>query len=263
MDVLKWKLLTKFNPKVIPINIEKLISKKAVFVVNHSGGKDSQAMFIFLKRNIPSKQLIIIHADLPGADWPGTIEHIQNTTDGYYLEVVRARKTFFEMVERRGMWPSLEYRQCTSDLKRDQIDKAIRRYLKEKGLFQVVSCIGIRAEESSKRAKNKPFKVSSRNSKAGWKWYEWLPIHDWPVAKVFSEINSAGQTPHWAYNKGMTRLSCCFCIGASVNDLIISAKINRDLYKKYCSLERKINHALIMPCKTGKKFLPETTGINC
>jgi 3'-phosphoadenosine 5'-phosphosulfate sulfotransferase (PAPS reductase)/FAD synthetase len=46
---------------------------------------------------------------------------------GLDLTVVRNRKrTYLEMVEQRGMFPSPQYRQCTSDLKRGPIEKFIR-----------------------------------------------------------------------------------------------------------------------------------------
>ena len=52
-----------------PKEIKALIARKALFIVNHSGGKDSQAMTIKLRRLVPAEQLLVIHADLPGVDW--------------------------------------------------------------------------------------------------------------------------------------------------------------------------------------------------
>lgn len=46
---------------------------------------------------------------------------------GVELTVVRnPKRTYLEMVEHRGMFPSAQYRQCTSDLKRGPIEKYIR-----------------------------------------------------------------------------------------------------------------------------------------
>ena len=30
---------------------------------------------------IPHDQIRVVHADLPGADWPGTLDHVKRTTD--------------------------------------------------------------------------------------------------------------------------------------------------------------------------------------
>lgn len=239
-------------------DIKQLIGEDAVFVANHSGGKDSQAMFLFLKEFIPNHNLIVIHAELPEVDWNGTVDHIRNTTAGISFEVVRANKTFFDMVRHRGMWPSPQYRQCTSDLKRGPIEKAIRRFLKKSGSSIVVNCMGIRAEESSKRARANVFKLNKRNSRAGRRWYDWLPIHGWTRDQVLSKIKESGERPHWAYSKGMTRLSCCFCIMASRADLRTSSRINRQLFEKYCSMERQIDHTFVMPGdRSERKFLTE------
>lgn len=51
----------------------------------------------------------------------GVQDHIGANTE-HEVNVVRANKTFLGMVENRGMWPSAAHRQCSSDLKRGQID---------------------------------------------------------------------------------------------------------------------------------------------
>ena len=108
-----------------------LVERGALFVVNHSGGKDSQAMLIELLRYVPREQLLIVHAELPGVEWEGTQEHILATSSGLPMIVAKAVRTFFDMVEARGRFPSASQRQCTSDLKRGPIQREVRRYLKD------------------------------------------------------------------------------------------------------------------------------------
>lgn len=224
--------------------LQDLIKRGAIFYVSHSGGKDSQCMFDVISQMVPSSQIVVIHAHLPGVEWPGTREHIADTINGCdYLEV-KAVKTFFEMVNHRGMWPAPKYRQCTSDLKRGPIQKAIRRDLKARGKKLAVSCLGLRAQESPFRAKATVLKEHKKLSKAGREVYEYLPIHDYLVEKVFDTIGKAGQKPHYAYAEGMERLSCCFCIMASKNDLTVSARCNPELYKKYVLKEEELNFTL-------------------
>lgn len=239
----------------------EMVKRGATFFVNHSGGKDSQAMYLHLRRVIPKEQLVVIHSHLPEVDWPGCVEHIKDTIDVPYLET-RARLTFFEMVRRRGLWPSPQYRSCTSQLKTGPLEKLIRQHVKQTGNPLVVSCVGIRAEESSQRAKATAWKYSEKNSKAGREWYDWLPIHEWGVERVFATIKQHDQEPHWAYQQGMTRLSCCFCIMSSKGDLQTAARLRPELYKQYVDLEREIDHTFVMPTKTrGRLFLPELTGV--
>lgn len=237
--------------------IKELIDRKALFVVNHSGGKDSQAMFLMLKGMIPKEQLLIVHADLPGADWPGVMDQIKRYADG--VEVLRAVavKTFEEMVERRGKFPMNGACQGTSDLKRGPLEREIRRWVKRTGHSGlIVNCMGMRAQESAKRAKKAAFTFNKRNSIGGREWYDWQPIHSWTEAEVRKAISEAGQELHYAYQLGMRRLSCMFCVNACAQDLTIAAQANPEAYARFCALEKKINFTL----KDGKS-LPQMTGI--
>jgi len=248
----------------ITSEIENLIDRGALFVVNHSGGKDSQIMHIGLTQVIPKNQLVAIHAELPGVDWPGIIEHINSTRRGVPLITCKAIKTFMDMVRHRQMWPSPKNRQCTSDLKRGPIEKTIRHEIKRRGHSGlIVNCVGIRAQESASRKKADPWKFSARNSRAGREWYEWLPIHHYLEEDVFNGIFEANEKPHWAYLSGMSRLSCCFCIMASKRDLAVAARLAPALYAEYVQMERTIDQTMMMPTKKGRVFLEEYTGIKC
>jgi 3'-phosphoadenosine 5'-phosphosulfate sulfotransferase (PAPS reductase)/FAD synthetase len=241
-----------------------LVGQGALFVINHSGGKDSQAMTAVLRAMIPDEQLLVIHASLGEVEWPGVIDHIKATTEGLPLIVCKnENKTFLEMVERRGMFPSPQQRQCTSDLKRDPINREIRRYLRDNPRFggRVVNCMGLRAEESSNRAKATPIKLSPRHSKAGRTWWDWLPIHKMTLDEVWETIEDAGQKPHFAYSLGMTRLSCIFCIMASDGDLTIAAKHNPQMFARYSDLEQRLGRTMMMPRKGIPRTLAEITGL--
>lgn len=243
---------------MIPSEIQALIERGALFVINHSGGKDSQAMFHYVRQFVPAAQIMVIHAELPGVEWDGVLDHVRASTRGFDVVTCRARRTLLEMIEQRGMFPSPSHRQCTSDLKRDPINKVIR----STGRKLIVNCMGLRAEESSSRKKQAPFKFNTRNSKAGREWYDWLPIHQWTVDQVFGQIAAVGEKPHWAYAAGMSRLSCCFCIMSSKKDLTTAARLNPVLYRKYVELERSTGQVMLMPSKTkGRLSLEQVTGI--
>ena len=251
----------------IPDYIKAEIEAGALFVVNHSGGKDSQAMAIKLKEILPPEQVLAVHAILPEVDWEGIPEHIEGTLpDGWELIYCQAGKTFFEMVERRyekdnnrPCFPSPAIRQCTSDLKRGPIDKAVRHWLKAHPEHnkRVVHCVGIRAEESSARAKAPVWKRIDRESKAGREVFHWHPIAEMLIDEVFETIKNANEKPHWAYEAGMSRLSCAFCIMGSKADLATAARLKPDLYQRYVDLEKKTGFTMMM----SKLTLEEVTGI--
>jgi len=238
--------------------IKALIKRGAVFYINSSAGKDSQAMFHYVHRHVPAEQIRVIHAHLAKVEWGGVIEHIHATTLGVPVIVCQSRRDLLQMIKERGMFPSPKFRQCTSDLKRGPIEKAIRQ--SEHKL--IVNCMGMRAEESAKRAKQKVFKFNKRNSRAGREWYDWLPIHEWKKKEVFDMISEVGQKPHWAYEAGMSRLSCVFCIMANKEDLTTAARLNPELYRTYVELEQSTGQVMMMPSKKyGRLSLVDITGV--
>lgn len=222
-----------------------LARRGAVFYVSHSGGKDSQAMYAAVCAMVPADQIVVMHADLGEVEWPGVQDHIRSNT-AHQVNVVQAVKTFFEMVERRHesrpdapCWPSPSTRQCTSDLKRGPLQKFMRNDMKARGATLGVNCVGLRAQESSGRAKQKTLKVNASMSKAGREVWDWLPIHGWLTVEVFAAIAEAGQEAFWAYADGNERLSCMFCIMGCKSDLQHAAKVNPGLYQKYVDLEAR------------------------
>lgn len=236
--------------------LPKSIPPNWLFVLNHSGGKDSQAQYLRLRDIIPANQLVVIHAHLPEVEWEGTEEFIKATIS-HELHLVQAKKTFFEMVERRQMWPSPQNRQCTSDLKRGPIEKQIKHICNTRGFDVVINCMGLRAQESSGRKKKPVFRKVERNSNSRRTWYEWLPIHSKSTEWVFNYIESKGQKPFWVYAAGMSRKSCPFCIMSTEEDLCIAAQLLPELAAKYSNKEHKINHTLLMPTKKGRRFLSD------
>jgi 3'-phosphoadenosine 5'-phosphosulfate sulfotransferase (PAPS reductase)/FAD synthetase len=243
------------SPDTALPTIDNLIAGGALFVANHSGGKDSQAMLIKLRKVVPSAQLLVVHASLGEAEWHGAMEHAQQQAEdsGLPFLVARARKSFMEMVERRyavrpgpnsSCWPSASNRQCTSDLKRDPIQREVRGYAKAHGYSKVVTCMGIRAAESPGRAKRPTFQVNKRGTVRGRDWYEWLPIHGMATADVWHTIREAGEVPHPAYFSGNQRLSCVFCIMGSPRDLANGARHRPELYARYLEVEKRTGYTM-------------------
>ena len=236
-------------------DISSLITAGALFVSNHSGGKDSQAMLIKLHGLIPANQLLVVHASLGEMEWPGALDLAQKQAEDAELPfiVAIARKTLLEMVARRfenrpevPSWPSASTRQCTSDLKRGPIQREVRRYAKANGFKLVVNCLGLRAQESPGRAKRQAFRKNETDSNSVLTWYEWLPVHELKADEVFSTIREAGQKPHYAYELGNERLSCVFCIMASRNDLKNGATHHPELLEQYAEMETRTGYTMHM-----------------
>jgi DNA sulfur modification protein DndC len=126
----------------------KEFGSNVALVVNQSGGKDSTRMLGLIREIIPLCTTYGVMADtgfehqrpISAVDWARS----RCEEFGVTLSVVRnPKRTYLEMVEQRRMFPSAQFRQCTSDLKRGPIDKFIRALPEQ----VIVNCIGIRAEE--------------------------------------------------------------------------------------------------------------------
>lgn len=239
----------------------RLVADGALVVVNHSGGKDSQAAYAVISRLVPADQLVVLHADLGEVEWTGVKDHIAATISSplYVCQAIwrdGRGKTLLDAIEARGKWPSSAARYCTSDLKRTPCEKEIRRLSKETGRTKIVSVFGFRAEESAARAKRPTWSLNKKGSVAGREWYDFNPIHDLSTAEVFEIIAAAGQEPHAAYADGNERLSCVFCVFGCAGDLAHGARKRPDLFRRYVELERKMGHTF----KSGQT-LEEAAGV--
>lgn len=226
-------------------------------VINTSAGKDSQAMMEYvvgLARTAGVlERVIAVHCDLGRVEWKGTRELAEEHCRHYgiKLHVVRREQgDLLDQVEKRGKWPDNKNRYCTSDQKRDQVAKLVTSlvngwidtHLESSRPVRVLNCMGLRAEESSARAKKMPFQANKRLTNGKRKVFDWLPIHGWLVGQVWEAIKQSGVRYHYAYDLGMPRLSCCFCIFASEGALMIAGKHNPDLLKEYVRVEKATGH---------------------
>lgn len=229
-------------------------------VVNTSAGKDSQAMMDYVVRLAREQgvlnKVLAVHADLGRVEWKGTRELAEEHARHYGipLHVVRREKgDLLQQVRERGMWPDSANRYCTSDQKRDQVAKLLTaltaRHLTARWLkagrgekVRILNCMGFRAQESPARAKRKPVSINTRTTNGKREVTDWLPIHAWAVEQVWATIKASGVRYHYAYDKGMPRLSCCFCIFAPKDALVIAGKENPELLAEYVAVEKEIGH---------------------
>lgn len=192
------------------------LSEYDYVVLNSSAGKDSQTMMARVAgmakaESYPRERIVVAHADLGEMEWPGTRELAEYQANCYGFRFwVRARPQgdLLSHIMDRGMWPSSDTRYCTSDHKRDQIAHLIRSLDGAK----ILNCMGMRAQESPARSKLKPLSLNKRVSTKTRHVDQWLPIHEMTTAEVWDDIHARSIPHHYAYDLGMPRLSCVFCI---------------------------------------------------
>jgi 3'-phosphoadenosine 5'-phosphosulfate sulfotransferase (PAPS reductase)/FAD synthetase len=225
-----------------------------LIVVNTSAGKDSQTMLRALVALARSQgvedRLVAVHADLGRAEWPGTWELAQEQAAHYGVRIIKVNREkgdLLDQIEARGMFPSSSARYCTSDQKRDQITKVFTSLVAELGLDRpanVLNCMGLRRQESPARAKKAEFELNKRASSGKRTVWNWNPIIDWTEKEVWEDIEISGVRHHPAYDAGMPRLSCAFCVLASRSALVLAAQQLPELAQTYADLEDRIGHTI-------------------
>ncbi len=232
------------------------LSKWDVILLNSSGGKDSQTMIHYVvglaeTQGIDLGRLVVVHADLGRVEWKGTRELAELQAKHYGLRfeaISRPQGDLLEHIIERGMWPSSTNRYCTSDHKRGQVQKVITQLHREFSAdtpgrtCRVLNCMGLRAQESPARAKKIEFEKNDRASTQSREVYTWLPILDWSEVEVWDSIKASGVPYHPAYDLGMPRLSCVFCVFAPKAALILAGQHNRELLTEYVQAEKQMGH---------------------
>lgn len=229
-----------------------------LLLVNTSGGKDSQVMLDFLvaeadRQGYPRARLVAVHADLGRVEWEGTRELAEDQVNRYGLrfEVIsRPQGDLLDQIEDRGKFPSNSARYCTSDHKTGQVSKVMTALVREihqaegstARQVRILNCLGLRAEESPVRAKKPSFEFEARASNGRRHVDRWLPIHAMTEWEVWARIEKTGVPHHPAYDAGMPRLSCSFCVLASKSALVLAAQLRPDLAAEYARVEAAIGH---------------------
>ncbi len=224
----------------------------------------------------------LVHADLGRVEWKESLEMCERTSlalnvpmaivrrrDGLDMLSIWQRRMHQLAGQDKPFWSSSAARYCTSDLKRDPIDAFYRNC----GENFIISCEGIRAQESSKRAQKNPLEIRTRVTSEFYKGMTveqaiaayrpdkrlvltWLPIFNYSVEDVWNtcgnscedlllaraEYKATGLVPaswafHPAYVYGNERVSCTFCVLGSLNDLQNGAQHNPELLQEMISME--------------------------
>ncbi|MEV0437679.1 phosphoadenosine phosphosulfate reductase family protein [Streptomyces spectabilis] len=245
-------------------------------LLNSSGGKDSQAMASHVC-DLAAKvgllhRVVIVHADLGDVEWEGTRKLAQEQARrlGVRFEIVKAEggdllsrtvARFFKLkakaekeAREQGLdpatakiapaWPSSSARWCTSDLKRGPVRKLMTRLVAELGDIgrpvRILNCMGQRAAESAPRAKLAPVEIDRPASNGKRHITTWRPIHGWTDAEVWKEIARSGLPYHEAYDWGMSRLSCSFCVLGCEADVVLAARLRPTKATEYIAVETQV-----------------------
>lgn len=230
-----------------------------IVIINSSAGKDSLCALWVMdgmakEQGYPREKIVVSHQDLKRMEWKETrsLAKVQADLFGfkiYYSTRVNEagqEEDLLGYVRRRKMWPSKNQRWCTSDLKRGPGGKIVTELTKHLKDSRVLYVFGFRAQESPDRAKKKTIsinkKLSYMNAYGSRIVRDYLPIRKWSTRKVWKVIKENNLPYHYAYDLGMPRLSCVFCIFSPFDALVIAGKANPELLDEYIEVEQEIGH---------------------
>lgn len=249
------------NNIAITPEIEELLLANAPVAVGVSGGKDSQAAAIAVASHLHSightGPRILIHSDLGRVEWKASLPTCELLAAHLGWELITVRRAAGDLMDRWLTrwennvaryadlscvklilpWSTPSMRFCTSELKTAVIASALRKRWPN---GPIISVAGIRAEESSARAKAPVSAPHSKLTRAESPGVSWHPIIKWRLPQVLDAIQQAGLALHPAYTfHGSSRVSCAFCIMSSAADLAAAAGAteNADLYREMVKLE--------------------------
>lgn len=275
----------------IPQTILDLLEQGAHLLINVSGGKDSDTMLKLLwNAYIQHKDrwrgdFRVVTCDLGRNEWGFSLPHIQkfvSETTGKQVEVIRREQgdlveqwwTRYRTLQAEGRadrvppWSSAAARFCTKAQKEAQVNKFIVEHYPQDAL--ILSCIGIRADESPARKHKQVVQPYTQSPTAPTKnryVYRWLPIHEFSLRDVWSvlgwtlerlealraevktniqpgdRVGLQALLTRWNYHAnpvyalGNDRCSCRLCVLANQNDLLNGILWNPDHYRDLVELE--------------------------
>ncbi|GGD82330.1 phosphoadenosine phosphosulfate reductase domain-containing protein [Croceicoccus mobilis] len=238
--------MTRDAPQLaIDPTIAKEITTDTEIVYSLSGGKDSSAaahrVDVYLDSiGHPKSRRHAIHADLGKIEWKQTPKFVEQVADNLAVELTVVRRKAGGLIERwQDRWSrsqaryrdlltyqlispfsSASLRFCTSEAKVSPINAELKRRHHGK---TIISVIGVRRAESLGRAKAPISKFEAShtpvNNRAGTRLFSWNPIIEWTDDQVYEYHAANGLPLHPAYGMGSTRLSCSYCVLASLHNL--------------------------------------------
>ena len=183
------------------------LPEDTIYHIGVSGGKDSTAVLLWMihKSGIPHHKLDVTFCDT-GNEHTWTYEHINLLSERVFpIKTLMPDLGFYELVEKKGRFPSAKARFCTEKLK---IVPSVR-YIT--GLYaackKVVAVSGVRGDESKERATLEEWDYSNALLTL-----QWRPLIKWTIKDVLAIHKEFDIPLNPLYSMGAQRVGCFPCV---------------------------------------------------
>jgi 3'-phosphoadenosine 5'-phosphosulfate sulfotransferase (PAPS reductase)/FAD synthetase len=228
-------------------------------VVSVSGGKDSEATYVWAIENLGPDGFRAVTADTD-FEHPVTYNFTRNlpslaggpaieTVSASFEEKLRAKgiepsgNRFLDMMLLKGRAPSSQAQFCTGLMKLEPIKAWLESV---RGDHEVIMYVGIRAEESERRAKYPDREFSD--------FYDcWIvrPILRWTEMGVKNYLKARGIPINPLYDAGQARVGCYPCINSNKSAL---AAIEDWAWERLEQWEQRMGRTFFAPMVPGMEI---------
>lgn len=185
-----------------------------IYQIGVSGGKDSTAVLLWMvhESGISPDRFSVTFCNTHN-EHSATLAYLQMLSEKVCpIKTLEPDEGFYELAERKGMFPTRRRQFCTEFLKIRPTAKHIGELLKTHR--KVVSVSGVRADESERRKNLSEWDYSGRLLTL-----EWRPLIRWTWDDVVALHAKYGIPMNPLYAMGATRVGCWPCINCRKSEI--------------------------------------------
>ncbi|WP_294966857.1 phosphoadenosine phosphosulfate reductase family protein [Sulfurimonas sp.] len=178
------------------------------YLLSLSGGKDSTACLLWALDTLPKEDIIPYYIDTKW-EHDDVYKYLDYLEEKLEIKITRLESEGMEALSiRKKCMPNSVMRFCTENLK---VKPALEFYKTIKDDF--INIVGVRREESKKRANTESFTISQDGIKT------LFPVAYWTTQRVFDYHKEHNIEVNPLYKRGFSRVGCYPCIYARKHEL--------------------------------------------